>query len=223
MALALTSRSKQKPKAKLPPKGALNEARWSEILQVAEDVFREKGYRATTIQEIASRVGIMAGSLYYYIDNKQDILYHVLVRISDEYLQGLEEVSGISEGDARSRLLHFVDRFMAELDREPPWSGLTDYDSVFLEADQRDSLNARRHQINLLLKSIIATGMAEGAFDPTIDPSVATNGILCLMTTTVRWHQPAGRTSLHGVTEWYKAFILKGLMPGAPEYFGRPP
>ncbi len=132
------------------------------------------------------------------------------------YLRGLEEVSGISEGDATSRLSHFVDRFMAELDREPPWSGLTDYDSVFLEADQRASLNARRHQINLLLKSIITTGMAEGAFDPTIDPSVATNGILCLMTTTVRWHQPAGRSSLQ---ERHR--VVQGLHPEGSDA-GRP-
>jgi TetR/AcrR family transcriptional regulator, cholesterol catabolism regulator len=223
VAEALTSTSKRKSSTKLPPKGALNEARWSEILQVAEDVFREKGYRATTVQEIASRVGIMAGSLYYYIENKQDLLYHVLARTSDDYLRTLREVSGISEGHAASRLSHFIDRFMAELDRDPPWSGITDYDTVFLEADQLASLKARRHKINVLLKSIITTGMAEGAFDPAVDPSVATNAILCLMTSTVTWYLPSGRSSSREITEWYKAFILKGLMPGASDPFGLPP
>jgi hypothetical protein len=48
---------------------------------------------------------------------------------------------------------------------------------------------------------------------------VATNGILSLMTTTVRWHRSSGRRSLREVTDRYKAFILKGLMVGVPEPF----
>ena len=50
-----------------PREGTLNEKRWSEILRAAAEVFSEKGYEATTINDIASRVGLLKGSLYYYM------------------------------------------------------------------------------------------------------------------------------------------------------------
>lgn len=196
-----------------PPKGSLNEARWSEILKVAEDVFFEKGYQATTVQEIASRVGLLKGSLYYYIQNKQDLFYQVLARANRQYLRDLQADPRITKGDAVSRLSHFVDRYMAQLDRDPPWNRFIEHDAVVLDPHRLASLKALRHQIDTVLKDIIVQGITEGVFDPATDPSVATNTIFSLMNATNRWRHPTGRRTYQEITDWYKHFILKGLTP----------
>ena len=48
--------------------------RRNEIYDVAIQVFNRKGYATASVQEIADEIGVLKGSLYYYIDSKEDLL-----------------------------------------------------------------------------------------------------------------------------------------------------
>ncbi|WP_041254996.1 hypothetical protein [Frankia sp. EAN1pec] len=74
---------------------------------------------------------------------------------------------------------------MDQLDQDPPWVRLSEQ------------------------------GVDEGAFDPAIDREVATNSIVSLMYSAIRWNLPQGQRSFREVGEFYKVFLLKGLSPGA--------
>jgi AcrR family transcriptional regulator len=205
--------TEQRQKGGAPPKGTLNEARWSEILDAAEDIFLEKGYEATTIEEIATRVGLLKASLYYYIQTKADLFYQISTRSLGRHLQVLQEDPLVTEGDAVSRLSCFVEEYMIQLASNCRWNAKIERDLMFLDADQMASLSALRHRIHLLLKGILTQGIAEGRFDPTMDASVATNCILTLMNGTHGWFRPTGRRSSPEIREWYERFILRGVMP----------
>jgi AcrR family transcriptional regulator len=195
-----------------PREGTLNEKRWTEILKGAAEVFSEKGYEATTIEDIASRVGLLKGSLYYYMENKADLLFQLVTRALSQHLQALQEDPGITHGDAASRLSHFIDRFMNELEVGDFASlAAVDIDLRFLGVERLAVIADARHQIYLLLKRIVVLGVGEGAFDPKTDPSFATNSILFLINTTQKWHRPRGANSIRQVADWYKRFILAGL------------
>ncbi len=201
-----------------PREGTLNEKRWSEILRDAAEVFSEKGYEATTIEDIASRVGLLKGSLYYYMENKADLLFQITTRALRQHLEALQEDPGIKQGNPASRLSHFIDRFMTEIEfGEFASLGAVDFDLRFLGAERLAAINAGRHEIYLLLKRIIASGIAEGAFDSMTNPSFAANSILFLINTTPKWHRPGGTRSMQSVADWYKAFILAGLGTAPPE------
>ena len=60
------------------------EERWSELIEVATDVFYAKGYDAASLQDIADRLGMLKGSLYYYIQSKEDLLYDVIKTVHDD-------------------------------------------------------------------------------------------------------------------------------------------
>ena len=64
----------------LSPRGTLNDRRWQEVLDAAAALFEERGYQATTLQDVASRVQLLAPSLYYYIKTKEDLLFSVMKR-----------------------------------------------------------------------------------------------------------------------------------------------
>ena len=51
--------------------------RTREIIAAAAKLFKEKGYDATTIQDVADEVGMLKGSLYYHIKSKEELLYRV--------------------------------------------------------------------------------------------------------------------------------------------------
>ena len=61
--------------------------RLEEVLQSAANIFFAKGFHATTIEDVARDVGILKGSLYYYIKSKDDLLFRLLL-------------AGVEDGDA---------------------------------------------------------------------------------------------------------------------------
>ena len=85
--------------------------RRKEIIDAAAALFREKGYAATSIQDVADAVNILKGSLYYYIKSKDDLLFEVIQEVHDGGLKNLEEGKGV-DGSALERIRAFVTRHM---------------------------------------------------------------------------------------------------------------
>src|SRR6201990_3672250 len=66
------------------------EERWSELIEVATDVFYAKGYDAASLQDIADRLGMLKGSLYYYIQSKEELLSDIIQTMHDEVSDNTE-------------------------------------------------------------------------------------------------------------------------------------
>lgn len=66
------------------------EVRKSELIEAAETLFREEGYRQTSVSEIVKKVGVAQGTFYYYFESKDDILDAVVDHYIDSYRRALE-------------------------------------------------------------------------------------------------------------------------------------
>lgn len=78
------------------------ETRKQEIINTAAKLFKEKGYSAVTMRDLATAMGIKAASLYNHINSKQDILKAIIISIAEEFTSGMShiinsEVSSISK------------------------------------------------------------------------------------------------------------------------------
>ena len=75
------------------------ETRKEEIIKVAAALFKEKGYSAVTMRDIATDMGMKAASLYNHISSKQHILREIIIKIAEEFTSGLDV---IKKSDATS-------------------------------------------------------------------------------------------------------------------------
>src|SRR5213595_1120719 len=66
--------------------------RRAEVLRVAAKLFAEQGYEATSTTDIAERLGIKGGSVYYYIESKEALLFELVEDIYGLLLESLHEV-----------------------------------------------------------------------------------------------------------------------------------
>jgi AcrR family transcriptional regulator len=66
------------------------ETRKDEIINTAAKLFKERGYSAVTMRDLASAMGIKAASLYNHIKSKQEILKEIIISLAEEFTQGLE-------------------------------------------------------------------------------------------------------------------------------------
>ncbi|MCK8480825.1 TetR/AcrR family transcriptional regulator [Psychroserpens algicola] len=68
------------------------ETRKDEIINTAAKLFKEKGYSAVTMRDLATAMGIKAASLYNHINSKQDILKAIIISIAEEFTNGMETI-----------------------------------------------------------------------------------------------------------------------------------
>ncbi len=64
--------------------------RKGEIIETAAKLFKEKGYSAVTMRDIAKDMGIKAASLYNHISSKQEILSNIIISLAEEFTQGIK-------------------------------------------------------------------------------------------------------------------------------------
>lgn len=69
-----------------------SEARKEEIIKTAAKLFKEKGYSAVTMRDLATAMGIKAASLYNHIKSKQDILNAIIITIAEEFTEGMNAI-----------------------------------------------------------------------------------------------------------------------------------
>jgi len=69
------------------------ETRQQEIIRVAAKLFKEKGYSAVTMRDLAKVMGIKAASLYNHIKSKQDILNAIIISLAEEFTDGMKLIN----------------------------------------------------------------------------------------------------------------------------------
>ncbi|GAA3781444.1 TetR/AcrR family transcriptional regulator [Corallibacter vietnamensis] len=68
------------------------ETRKDEIIRTAAKLFKEKGYSAVTMRDLATEMGMKAASLYNHINSKQEILKEIIISLAEEFTSGLQEI-----------------------------------------------------------------------------------------------------------------------------------
>lgn len=202
----------RKSAAVTAPRGTLNEERWEEILAVAAEVFLEKGYEAATVREIAARAGLLnQGSLYYYIEGKEDLLVAIVERAYVRAVAALVEDDVVAGADAPTRLSAFIVRWIDQMVLGDNPGAVAEREFRSLSADRFRSIRPLRDQCNAFLRGIIDQGIAEGHFDASLDANVGVQNIFFLLNNTHRWYRPTGRLSYPQMIDWYTTFVVRGL------------
>jgi AcrR family transcriptional regulator len=197
------------------PKGAQNDRRWQEVLDAATAVFYEKGYQAATLQDVASRVRLLAPSLYYYINTKEDLLFAVLERAHRIAMEQIVEPPSLAAASAEVRLAAFIRRWMKGT--YPPEGRILDRDLRFLSTKRRTEVISWRDRLDHFVRDIVRQGIEEGTFDPSVEPSVAASTVFVVLNSTPAWWKPSGPLSYEDLAEWYVSLFLKGLTASGRE------
>jgi AcrR family transcriptional regulator len=183
--------------------------RLEEVLQSAANIFFAKGFHATSIEDVARDVGMLKGSLYYYIKSKEDLLFQLLL-------------AGIEDGD--SYIAQHIDPEGAPLEQlERAIRAQIDYIiehkvpfGLFLH--EFDSLSGKRqHKVisvmsryNNRFVELVKRGQAQGKL---IDgePWLIVNGILGMCNWLYRWYDPEQISSPEQVKQVFVNMLFSGL------------
>jgi AcrR family transcriptional regulator len=180
-----------------------------QILAAAAQSFREKGYQATSMQDIADAVHLQKGSLYHHVRSKEEILVTLLDRALDLLIESMEKVlhSALSPEDKlQAAMRAYADHIAVHSDLAAVF--LLEYRN--LSPRYRTRHVARRDRFEGLWRDLIREGIRKGAFQKT-DEKLAALAILGVQNWMVTWYQPGGPMSADALAEFFSALFLRGL------------
>jgi TetR/AcrR family transcriptional regulator, cholesterol catabolism regulator len=187
------------------------DSRWEAIIAAASRNFLTKGYEGTSLQDIANDVGILKGSIYYYIKAKEDLLFEIVDRAQILFMATLDEDEDLASAPATARLGAFIRRWTTLTPTELEWCRVAERSFTRLSSPRLDEVIKRRDMFSDFVKGVIEQGVGERSFDPSVDVSLATITVFELLNSTAEWHQPRGRLSREAVADWYVTFTIRGL------------
>lgn len=147
------------------------------IIDAAAAIFQEKGYAATSIQDVADAVDILKGSLYYYIKSKDDLLFEVIQEVHQGGLANLEAGRN-EEGNALERVRLFVTRHITYNGENLARMTVFFHDFRSLSPERRAVIVEERDLYEQHLRALVESGKAEGSVRPDVDPRMAAFSIL---------------------------------------------
>lgn len=199
-----------------------DQARRSEVLVAARDAFHEHGFERTGTREIAGRLGILGGSLYYYIDSKEALLFEVLKEVQAPGREAVARALSDPGTPAAQRLDALVVEHVRATLGDPVGIALTFSELGSLTPEHHaqvlDGLRAYRRGF----EALIAAGQTDGSLRPGPSPKVAALAVLGALNWVHRWYRADGRLAPDALSRQLRQFTLEGLaVPGAAE--GPPP
>jgi TetR/AcrR family transcriptional regulator, cholesterol catabolism regulator len=186
--------------------------RLAEVLDVAARLFNTRGYRATSLNDIAAELGINKASLYYYVASKQELLQRLILRAAQALREARLDPS-LETAPPREALEMMVRTHCGALLARPDEFGTLILQRRYLDAEVLDPVRAHEREYYLALRRLIRRGIAEGVFRRDLDDGVATLLVLDAANGLVRWYRPDGRLSGPAVTEQVWAFVRAALCP----------
>ncbi len=187
--------------------------RQRDILRVAESLFSERGYKATTIRGISDALGLKPGSLYSHIESKEQLLYGIMLTVADLFCEhaAAAELSG---GSARQRVRKYMLGHLEVLATHRAMATILVFDWRSLAPEQATQIKARRDAGEESLRRILADGVEAGEFVP---DAVRWGRLVILsaLNWATQWYDPDGPLSFEEIADKLCDTALHGLLAAA--------
>ncbi len=186
---------------------------YDRILTEAARLFCEKGYHATSMEDLAAAVGIKKGSLYYYIESKEQLLFEIAELIPPKFIANVSALLEDTKLTAEQKLRTAIRRHLELLETETglAWSRIFLLEYRALPEEQRTKLLEQRWQYENVFRGLIADGVERGEFAQ-IDVAMVTRAILGMCNWAIEWYSTTGKLSGKEIASIFSDLILKGLL-----------
>jgi AcrR family transcriptional regulator len=185
------------------------EAKRNAVLQAAAQLFNERGFHATSLDDIAARLNVSKPTLYYYVKNKDEILLQCVGKGLTMTLDGIE-ASRRAGGKAIDQLRACMEVYARIVTMDFGMCLIRVGDEQ-VPPESRKELRRLKSAIDQEFRRLVAAGVEEGSVAP-CDPKMTAFVIAGALSWIGRWYQPGGAYSPEDIAQQCIRTLCEGVL-----------
>lgn len=184
--------------------------RKTEIINISAKLFKEKGYSAVTMRDIAQAMDIKAASLYNHIKSKQEILVLIIIEIAEEFTNIMDEVL-ISNASVIAKIDRIIQLHIDITLRNPDALACLNNDWMHLTDAELRHFIKMREEYEDNFKTIVKQGIANNEIK-NYNLDVIIFSILSTLRTLYIWYNQTNKLSSKALKDNMTKVLLKGIV-----------
>ncbi len=207
-----TSRRNNARSGEQPGQGS---GRRQALIEIAAELFAERGFRSTTVREIGDAAGVLSGSLYHHFDSKETIIEEILSSYLDSLMTTYTEIVARQQ-DPESTLRALITAAFVSLGPHRAAITVIQNERTYLSQFPRFAyLTKTEADVRRIWVKVIEDGIAQGIFRDDLDPVIAYRFLRDSVWVAVRWFTPSGKLSAEQLADQYLRLVMEGLESSA--------
>ncbi len=185
--------------------------RREELLGIAARLFAERGFKNTTVRDIADAAGILSGSLYHHFDSKESIVDELLDTFQTDLWKQYDAIEA-SDLTPRGKLEAVVRASFDAIDHHHSEVAIFQNDAAYLITFERFAyLGERNDKFRRLWTGLLEAGVEAGELRADLDVELVYRFIRDTVWVAVRWYRPGGDLSPSDIADQYLTILLEGI------------
>ena len=180
------------------------------LIAAALDLFAEKGFRGTSVQEVADRAGLTKGAFYHHFSTKDDVLHLIHDEFIDRALKAQEDTLASCQ-TATEQLARMAVDITTICNDHQKQVRIFFQELNVISGELREAILPKRRRSNALLEQVMRQGVDSGEFDAHLDPAVAALGLLGMWVWSYQWYRPDGARSTSEVARQFAVMALHSV------------
>jgi AcrR family transcriptional regulator len=177
-------------------------------------VFKEKGYEAATLNDIAERVGADRASLYYYVGGKEELFQEAVRGGVAENLAEVERILKLDESPEQ-KLRLIVERLLTSYEANYPHMYVYIQEDMGKVASEESEwakeMTRQTRRFESITIRLINQAIEQGRFRDDIRPELAANALFGMINWTHRWFKPGKKLSASQLTDSFWTIFVEGM------------
>jgi AcrR family transcriptional regulator len=178
------------------------------VLRTAAQLFNEKGYAASTLDEVAERLGVSKPTVYYYAESKDAILFDCVRKGLELLQQAIRDVDAAG-GRALDKLVAAMRAYVDIVTMDFGMCVIRVGEDP-LPPEGRQKLRRMKAALDREFRELIRQGIAEGSIAP-CDPKLAAFTLAGALSWIGRWYDPAGSLTPQQIADQCIRVLALGL------------
>ena len=162
--------------------------RYDEILKAAAKIFNEKGYQVTTMREIADSLNLTIGTLYHYLPSKEEILFEICDRVTDNFLEDLQQKLLKRQVTGEDEIRIIVASLLTNIFFYKDWVSVFAKEHRYLSEEKVAIIFRKRNEAERIVEEIIREKINKGEIIDA-DSRIITLSLMGMCSWVSFWHK----------------------------------
>ena len=185
--------------------------RRAEVIDAAAAVFAEQGFHGASTKDIADRLGLRQGSLYYYFESKDAALVEVCNIGIEGHVEGMQAILA-ADAPAAEKFRRMIANHLTPVRDKRNYVRAFVRERRHLPAPHRRRIAELVKEYETMIQRLFEDGVADGSFKAGLDCRLVTLTVLDACNGAVHWHKREPGGAIDNLIDYYASLFLQGVL-----------